>query len=73
MAAVRIFLPSRNPSLRAQRSNPASLRMCHGLLRFAAVWNCDMRLSSPELSAGPSRSKQGWLYIPMQTCRNPSR
>src|SRR4051794_38289548 len=29
------FQPSPNPSLRAQRSNPPSLRMCHGLLRFA--------------------------------------
>jgi hypothetical protein len=35
MTLVRISLPSPNPSLRAQRSNPPSLRMCHGLLRFA--------------------------------------
>jgi hypothetical protein len=32
---VGIFLPLPHPSLRAQRSNPASLRMCHGLLRCA--------------------------------------
>jgi hypothetical protein len=30
-----IFLPLPHPSLRAQRSNPSPLRMCHGLLRFA--------------------------------------
>src|SRR3954453_9125249 len=35
MTVVRIVLPSPQPSLRAQRSNPSSLRMCHGLLRCA--------------------------------------
>src|SRR5215212_391720 len=35
MTVVRIALPSPPPSLRAQRSNPSSLRTCHGLLRCA--------------------------------------
>src|SRR5215203_3479302 len=35
MTVVGVFLPLPHPSLRTQRSNPPSLRMCHGLLRFA--------------------------------------
>jgi hypothetical protein len=35
MTAVCVFLPLPQPSLRAERSNPSSLRMPHGLLRCA--------------------------------------